>query len=538
MLFAALSAGNFFGCLATDQNPNLPLQDCESIDVLAAQACNLRDMDLVEGCEPNADPDDCIHITYQPNSSCADRTATATCRPRDIACAIPPVSPQEACLNEGFQWTQECADTNRDIARLDDGCVEIAYQAGGDCGEVIERTFCSAAPIACAIPPVSPQQACERLGLTLVEGCVDDGSQTDCQSVSYQVGGDCGEETDTVTCANIDHCLEPTIALPPPCEEMGLETIFDDSECAVIIHLTEDGEIEEIILDGEQEEESEQESETGCVEVHTEDGESMEVGCSEDERTSEPQPGRMCFAIATAGFCGQIGETLCAEPTPQPYDACDEIDCPAGTHCEIEEIYQDCGPDCHSSVPVERAMCVSEVCSFIYAPVCGVDGVTYANDCQAGPIDIAHDGECEPAPPSGSCEALGLLSPESELDVRVLLARDAATGEAVTTVHVAFSVFGPYGAVCEGGYNCEPVADHIIAEALTVTIDGREDDVRRVLSSNWDAPLESEALEESTFFQLDGHILGFYEAELDLVINGQPCVITNQLNLIEGEQEG
>ena len=34
-------------------------------------------------------------------------------------------------------------------------------------------------------------------------------------------------------------------------------------------------------------------------------------------------------------------------------------------------------------------------CPEIYQPVCGVDGNTYANNCFAGSVQIAHDGECE-----------------------------------------------------------------------------------------------------------------------------------------------
>jgi hypothetical protein len=58
--------------------------------------------------------------------------------------------------------------------------------------------------------------------------------------------------------------------------------------------------------------------------------------------------------------------------------------CKGDDACPIEKI-------CHES------RCVDCVCPEVWAPVCGVDGVTYGNACEArcAHVEIAHEGPCE-----------------------------------------------------------------------------------------------------------------------------------------------
>jgi len=52
---------------------------------------------------------------------------------------------------------------------------------------------------------------------------------------------------------------------------------------------------------------------------------------------------------------------------------------------------------CLGLLPVLSYEAIAEICPTVYDPVCGVDGITYGNDCEAGNagVEIAYPGECD-----------------------------------------------------------------------------------------------------------------------------------------------
>ena len=57
--------------------------------------------------------------------------------------------------------------------------------------------------------------------------------------------------------------------------------------------------------------------------------------------------------------------------------------------------------ECALELVCESNACSVNFCSFIYLPVCGIDGITYSNACNArsAHVAVAYDGECGTAPP-------------------------------------------------------------------------------------------------------------------------------------------
>ena len=90
--------------------------------------------------------------------------------------------------------------------------------------------------------------------------------------------------------------------------------------------------------------------------------------------------------LASSGIAARRGAPPGPGALPPPHPDCVELTANQGCEASRTVLCKE---------PEIRA------CPFIYAPVCGVDGRTYSNECVAGDVEIEHEGECFRA-----CEAV------------------------------------------------------------------------------------------------------------------------------------
>lgn len=101
-----------------------------------------------------------------------------------------------------------------------------------------------------------------------------------------------------------------------------------------------------------------------------------------------------------ATFCGGFLGQTCDDDEYCAYEP--------GDHCGFADAGSTCEPR-------------PEFCPEIFAPVCGCDGETYGNSCDAAAAGtgVMHDGECAPPPPGGFCGGIANIQcPDGQVCVQ------------------------------------------------------------------------------------------------------------------------
>ncbi|HET6582001.1 MAG TPA: hypothetical protein VFG69_01115 [Nannocystaceae bacterium] len=101
-------------------------------------------------------------------------------------------------------------------------------------------------------------------------------------------------------------------------------------------------------------------------------------------------------ACAEFGDCCSDADEVCGIDEPEPEgQACGGI---AGLPCDEGE-FCSFAPEAMCGAADQLGECVAqpEVCIALFQPVCGCDGETYGNSCNAAAagVSVAHEGECE-----------------------------------------------------------------------------------------------------------------------------------------------